>query len=296
MKRPITGNITIVLFGLLLLAGCSRQPNLSLTVGAKANTEQMLLGEITAQHLEKKLGARVMRSFDVSTTTLAYQGLMMTNIDILPEDTTAIVATILKEAVDSDPSVGYERAKGELQRIAHIDVLPPLGIRHKFAMVVRAETANQRKIKTLSDAAKSEQGWSLAVTPEFQDRPDGFSALMGKYSLPLMIAARAVDPHQTYNALASKQVDMISGVDTDGPLAGPDYVVLADDQGALRESQTCLLVRQEQIDRFPGLRQALAELSGKFSNESIRKMNYDVGVAHHAVAQVVSEFLRKAGL
>jgi glycine betaine/choline ABC-type transport system substrate-binding protein len=280
----------------LLLGGCSRAPKAAFIVGAKPGTEPAIVAEAAAQHLEKRLGAPVTRKFDVATTTMAYQGLLMTDVDIFPEDTTAIVSAVLKERVDPNPAVVFERAKSELMRLARIEVLPPLGIRHRYAMVVSAAKAAERRLETLSEACRSEPGWTLAVTAEFQDRPDGFGALMGKYNLPLRVAARTVDPRKLYSTLSEKQADMIAGFDTDGALESPEVAALADDRKAFEETRTCLLVRQEALQKFPAARAALEELSGKFSNDRIRKLNYQVDVRGRPVKDVAAEFLREAGL
>jgi osmoprotectant transport system substrate-binding protein len=44
------------------------------------------------------------------------------------------------------------------------------------------------------------------------------------------------------------------------------------------------------------LRNALAQLSGKFSTESMQKLNYEVDGKHRQVGEVAREFLQSAGL
>ena len=44
------------------------------------------------------------------------------------------------------------------------------------------------------------------------------------------------------------------------------------------------------------LRPALAELSGKFNLEIMRKLNAQVDIEHRAVAAVAADFLTQAGL
>jgi len=44
------------------------------------------------------------------------------------------------------------------------------------------------------------------------------------------------------------------------------------------------------------LRPALAELSGKFNLETMRKLNAQVDIEHRAVAAVAADFLTQAGL
>ena len=46
----------------------------------------------------------------------------------------------------------------------------------------------------------------------------------------------------------------------------------------------------------PGLREALLELSGKFSNQKMQGLNFQVDGQHRPVAEVAAGFLKDAGL
>ncbi len=89
---------------------------------------------------------------------------------------------------------------------------------------------------------------------------------------------------------------MIAARATDGHLTSPEWKVLADDRKVFTSYQACLLVRQDKLAQTPQLKAALAELSGKFSADTMRKLNAQVDVEHRPVAAVAAEFLTKAGL
>ena len=59
---------------LLALAGCSGEKHLS--IGAKNFTEQTILGEIIAQHIEHRLHQPVERKLGLGGTMLAQQALL----------------------------------------------------------------------------------------------------------------------------------------------------------------------------------------------------------------------------
>jgi len=280
---------------IILIAGCARQTT-ALAVGSYSSTERMILAEIAAQVLEKQTGAPVIRRFDAAGTQDAYQSLMLGNLDVYPEDAVSIVVKVLKETVDPNPDVAFERVRGEMVRLARIQALNPLGIHSRIAMVIRAADQKDGGIQNLSRAAGSGQAWTVGYTSEFESRLDGYSALMSTYKLPLKVAAKPYPPGALYPALAGRQVTMISAHDTDGPLLGSNFVALKDDMEAFRESLTCLLVRQGALDADPRIRPSLDRLSGKFTSESIQKLNYQVDVRKRPVKDVATEFLRTAGL
>src|ERR1700694_3942868 len=118
--------LTLCLVTLLTSAlGGSTQ---TIIVGSMNSTEQVLLSEIVAQHLERRLGRKVERRPDLGDTRLAYQGLPGGEISLYTEDTGSIVTEILKEMPADDASLIFERAKGEMKRMAQTDLLNPLGI------------------------------------------------------------------------------------------------------------------------------------------------------------------------
>ena len=45
--------------------------------------------------------------------------------------------------------------------------------------------------------------------------------------------------------------------------------------------------------RNSGMREALQELSGKFTNQTMQQLNYQVDGEHRAVSQVAAEFLKE---
>ena len=275
--------------GLLVSCGSSKKP---IIVGSKDETEQMILGEIVAQHVERRLGRTVVRRTGLGSTGVVYQAILSDSIGIYPEYTGLIESEILKEPADKDPQIVFARVKREMDRIAHLDVLDSLGLDNPSAMVVAAKGAE--KIANLTDAARAEARWKLGMTYEFQSRGDALQAL-APYRLPVA-ATRVIDPKQLFAALEKGDVNMIATRATNGHLMSPDWKIVADDQKVFPSYEACLMVRKDLIMAEPMLRPALAELSGKFNLETMRKLNAQVDIEHRAVAAVAADFLTQAGL
>jgi len=273
-----------------LLASCtsSKKP---LVVGSKNETEQMLLGEIVAQHLEHRLGRPVERRLGLGNTAILYQALLSGEIGIYPEYTGLIESEILKEPANSDPQIVLTRVRQEMARITQVEVLDPLGFDNPSVMVV--PSAGMERIASLSDIVKAGNRMNLGVSFEFQSRSDGLKAL-APYHLPLD-SVRAAESKQLFAWLAKGDVDMIAARATDGRLT-PEWKILADDQKVFPPYQACLLARQDLIAADPALRPALAELSGKLHEDTMRKLNAEVDAANRPLATVASDFLAQVGL
>ncbi len=65
-----------------------------------------------------------------------------------------------------------------------------------------------------------------------------------------------------YRALNGRQVDIIAGNSTDGPIKAFHLAVLQDDKHYFPPYQAVPLVRQEALDRWPQLKAALCRLGG----------------------------------
>jgi osmoprotectant transport system substrate-binding protein len=293
MDRTKAFGLTLAAIALLSAScGKSKKP---IVVGSKNFTEQVVLGEIIAEHLEHRLGRPVKRQLNLGGTLISYQALQNGEISLYPEYTGTVEAEILKETPAADPAQVYERSRLELLRRNQIDLLAPLGIDNKFVMVIAGDDARQRKIETLSQAAEVKDGWKLGMGYEFQQRMDGMPAL-NLYHLPMSAAPRSMDLGLMYKALEEKQVTMIAANSTDGPLAAHDWTVLKDDRDAFGSYQACIMVREEVLKGEPGLKAALDELSGKFTNDLMRKLDAAVDVQHRQPSTVAAEFLAQAGL
>ena len=76
------------------IVGCTKER--PITVGSKNFTEQVILGEIVAQHLEHRLGRHVDRQLNLGGTLLVHQALVNGDIDLYPEYTGTALTTVLK--------------------------------------------------------------------------------------------------------------------------------------------------------------------------------------------------------
>ena len=274
--------------------GCSREH--LLTVGSKNFTEQVILGEIVAQHVSLRLSERVDRKLNLGGTLLAHQALVKGDLDLYPEYTGTALTAVLKRRLSSDPAAVLAKVKAEYLSRFKIHWLDPLGFNNTFAMVIRGEDARKYQIETLSDAATHANGWTLGVGYEFQQRPDGLAGLLKTYKLPLKRSPRTMDLGLLYRALEQKQVNMVAASATDGLLSVLDVKVLKDDKRYFPPYQASLAVRADALVKHPPLKRALEQLSGLFSDEIMRTLNYQVDGKNRPVSEVAMTFLRAAKL
>lgn len=271
----------IVILVIALLCGCSSKSRI--VVGSKNFTEQVLLGEIVAQHLEKRLGVPVDRKLNLGGTLLTHEAIKSGSIDVYPEYTGTAITAVLKQTPSSDAADVFERVRKEYTSNWGLTWLPPLGFDNTFAMVVR----NDVKASSLSEAV-NEKSWTLGAGYEFQQRVDGLPGLLKMYPLKLTGTPMNMDLGLLYSALQSGKVDMVAASSTDGLLSVMPVKVLADDKRYFPPYQCALILRNES-----NLAGVLSELSGKFDNATMRRLNHAVDGQHRSVREVAAEALSK---
>jgi osmoprotectant transport system substrate-binding protein len=273
----------------LSLAGCSgSQTGGTLRVGSKNFTEQVVLGEIIAQHLEHRLHQKVERRLNLGGTLLAHQALLAGEIDLYPEYSGTALVAVLKEPIQTDPAAVLGLVRAEYASRFHVTWLDSLGINNGFAMVVRGDN---KYLKTLTDTTRDARPWVLGLGYEFEQRVDGLKALQKTYSLrPSQI--KTMDLGLLYQALEGGQVNMIAANATDGLLSKLNVKVLEDDKHAFPPYELSIAAREDRLNTLPGLRAALTELSGKFSDRKMQELNYQVDGRPRPVAEVAAEFLQ----
>jgi glycine betaine/choline ABC-type transport system substrate-binding protein len=251
------------------------------TVGSKNFTEQVLLGEIVAQHLEQRLHIEVNRILNLGGTLLAHQALVTGAIDVYPEYTGTALTAILKKPADKDPAVAWETVAREYRAKFKIQWMPPLGFDNSFAMAVRQE----QPFQTLSEAARRPAPWKVGVGYEFVKRPDGLAGLISTYQLRIDGPPKEMDLGLLYPAIEQGQVEMAAVNTTDGLIEAMHLRVLTDDKHYFPPYQAALLTRRADLEG------PLKELSGKLDTATMRRLNYEIDGRHHSPADVAREFL-----
>lgn len=283
---------TAALLGMaLLFASCGRSNRI--IIGSKNFTEQIILGEIAAQQIENTLHAPVERRLDLGGTMLAHLALKDGQIDLYPEYTGTALSAVLKQPLLTNQAQVFTTVARLYEQRFHLHWMDPLGFNDSFAMAVRTEDARKLSAPTLTAAA--ERSWRLGVGYEFLTRPDGLARLDAVYHLRWNGLPKTMDLGLLYRALNHGQVDMAAANTTDGLLTSNRYTVLQDVKHAFPPYQACFVVRDDVLDKTPGLRNALAALSGAIDDAAMRQMNRRVDIDHVPVVRVAADFLSNLG-
>jgi osmoprotectant transport system substrate-binding protein len=279
-----------------VFSSCHKAPERKITIGSKFFTEQVILAELLAQHIEARTGIPVERKTNLGGTLLVHKALLAGGLDLYVEYTGTALTSVLNQAPSGDSSAVYARVKSLYADRFHLEVTEPLGFENTFAMVIRGDDAQRLHLRTMSDLAPIAPKWRVGVGYEFLERPDGFRGWSERYGLHFGDKPRVMDLGLIYRALVDQQVDIVAGNSTDGLIDSLGLVALQDDRHYFPPYDAVPIVRQSTLARFPQLRGALADLAGNISESDIRRLNYAVEGQLQEPAEVVRQFRAAKGL
>ena len=270
----------------LLVAGCRSGDRV--VVGSKNFSEQVLLGEIVAQAIERA-GVAVDRRLNLGGTFVCDRALRAGEIDVYVEYTGTAYTAILKHAPGPDREQVLRELRAEYAA-AGLEWLRPLGFENTFAIIARGDDARRLGLRSISDLAAHPE-FRAAFGYEFMERADGFPGLAKAYGITLRQSPRVMDLGLLYRALVDRHADVIAGNSTDGQIASLDLRVLDDDRHYFPPYDAVPVARRATLDKYPALRAVLEALGGRVSADEMRRLNYRVFGVRASAEQVAREFL-----
>lgn len=267
----------------------------TIRVASKNFTEQLILGELMAQLIERNEGFAVERRFNLGGTMICHGALSEGEVDLYAEYTGTGLTAILKRQVVSDPDRALAIVRKEYRERFGLEWLGPFGFNNTYAITVRGGDAMARGWERISDLAAEAGGLKAGFTAEFAEREDGYPGLKVKYGFRFG-EVRDLDPAIMYGAIAKREVDVICAFATDGRIAAFGLKPLADDLGYFPPYYAAPVVRRDTLRAHPDLRVVLAPLEGMLTTKAMQRLNYDVDRNKRRPADVAREFLAARGL
>jgi osmoprotectant transport system substrate-binding protein len=278
----------VLLSSFVSSCGKSRQPHL--TIGSKFFTEQVILAELLAQHIEARTGVHVERKSNLGGTLLCHKALLSGDLDLYVEYTGTALTAVLNESPSPDPHDVYHRVQQGYAQRFNLEVTEPLGFENTFAMVVRAQDAQRLQLHNTSDIVPFAPKMRAGFGYEFLERPDGYRGWSQLYSLHFAARPSVMDLGLIYRALVDNKVDIVAGNSTDGLIDALHLVPLVDDKHYFPPYDAVPIVRRDALAKFPQLRPALADLANKISAQEMRHLNSEVDANQRDPAVVVRAF------
>jgi osmoprotectant transport system permease protein len=290
-RRAVAAGIVAIALSLTAVAAYAFMPRAQrIIVGSKNFTEQVILGEIVAQAVERYAGLEVDRRLNLGGTFICDRALRAGEVDVYVEYSGTALTAVFREPVNRDPAAALELVRRHYAQ-GGVTLRKPLGFDNTFAILVRGSEARALGLTRLSQLAARAPAWRAAFGYEFLEREDGYRGLAAAYGLRFRDPPRVMDLTLIYRALADGQVDVIAGDATAGLIDALDLVALEDDRRYFPPYEAVPVVHASTLLRHPQLGDALDRLAGRIDAAAMRRMNHAVDGQRRDPADVAREFL-----
>jgi osmoprotectant transport system substrate-binding protein len=273
-----------------LPAGCASTPPNGVAVGSKDFTEELILGEMYAQLLERA-GLNVVRKLDLGGTQVAMAALQRGDIDLYPEYTGTALVTELKLHPGKDAAANYATVKRAYASQYALAWLTPAPFNDTQALATTQAVRARYALTTLDDLAKAAPQLRLGTIPEFTKREDGLPGLQRAYGGFQFKDVKLFEIGLKYEALATGQVDVVVAFGTDGQIDVDHLYVFVDDRHFWPAYQVAPVVRQATLAKFPAIASALDPLAPLLTDDVMRGLNAQVDGAKKDPVDVARAFL-----
>ena len=267
-------------------------------IATKPMTEQYILGEMLGLLIEQAgYTVEITKGVGGGTNNI-HPAMKSGEFDLYPEYTSSGWVLVLNHQAEGvDDGEMFAQLKQEYQEKFNMTWVGMYGFNNTYTIAVRGDVAAEYGLENTSDLAAVAGNLSFGGNPDYIERQDGFPALCQTYGLDFGNVVD-IDIGLKYQALSNGDIDVTNAFTTDAQLANPDtkLVTLADDKHLQVNYFCSTVVRQDALERFPGLEDVLMQMNGLLSEQEMASLNYKVEVEGLDELDVARDFLMQKGL
>ncbi|MBQ9990048.1 MAG: glycine/betaine ABC transporter substrate-binding protein [Lachnospiraceae bacterium] len=265
-------------------------------IATKPMTEQYILSEMLKLVIEEAGYEVEITKGIAGGTSNIMPAMEKGEFDLYPEYTSSGWVMVLKQdpkgMTDEEILEGLKEQYPEQFDMSWIGLY---GFNNTYAVAVRKEVADEYNLTKTSDLAAVADKLVFGGNPDYLEREDGFNLVCETYGLEFK-AVKDIDISLKYAAMEAKDIDVTNGNTTDAQLGRGDVVVLEDDK-KLQVNYLCsTVVRNDALEQFPGLQEAIEKLDGCLTDTEMAGLNYAVEVEGKNEADVARDYLVSKGI
>lgn len=302
-RRKVRQGVTFAALAVLILAMLSAVivPKIGkgdrVVISSKPEVEGQIIGNLLADLIEAKTDLEVERNLGLGSTAIIYNAIMSGEIDLYPEYSGSAYAGVYGKT--SEPGMTAEEVVEEVRALMDGDGLiftEVYGFNNRYSLGVLPEFAEKHHLETISDLEPISGRLVLACDQEFPHRSDGIPALQKVYKNLKFSKHLQFQGALMYDAMMTKQVDVMTPFTTDALRLKYDITILEDDKSAFSNYNMATVLSKKIVEAHPELLEVLSLLDNNISDDEMTAMNYDVVVNGKSTAEAAHEFLISKGL
>jgi osmoprotectant transport system substrate-binding protein len=261
--------------------------------GAFNFTESTVLANIYAQAATAAgVPSEVMPN--VGPREVVYPMLFNGELGVVPEYSGTAVVALGGEATSDADKTHDELAA--LMKEKGVGVLDSADAVNRNAIAVTLDTATSLNVRTMSDLAAIAPTLTLGGPAECPQRPLCIPGLETTYGIKFKSFVPLDPGVQTASSLLRDEVGAALVFTTDASISPFTLVLLDDDKGMYPADNVTPVVRQDVLDQYPQLADALNKVSAAMTTRELRALNYTVSLAGEQPDQAAKTWLEDHGL
>lgn len=257
----------------------------SVSVGSKAFTESVILGEMITQ-AGRLAGLDMTHKQDLGGTQFLWNALLAGDLDVYPEYTGTLLQEVLLDFNLTDAA-----QLDSLLATMGLGITAPLGFNNTYALGMRANHATGLGIETISDL-RNHPNLTFGFSNEFLDRGDGWPSLNVRYAFP-QTNIQGLQHDLAYRGLANGDIDVIDLYSTDAEIAYYDVQPLIDDRQHFSRYDAVIVYRKDLATRAPAFVAWLHRLEGVIAESTMVRLNASAKLDRVPEREVAANFLRE---
>ena len=284
----------------ILTSSCSNQSNNTpsdsdeIIIGHKPFTEQYILSNALKLLIEEKTNIKVSLKEMVDTQAL-HPAIVNGDIDLYPEYTGTVWKVVLNKDSTPDEKLMLKVLKDYYLDTFNLKVFNPYGLNNTYTLAMKDSLASSLNIITYSDLAKESQNLIFGAEIEFFERSDGFYNLAKTYNMKFK-EVKEFQVYEKYDLISKDYVQVIDAFATDGYIEENNLRILIDDKSFFPPYYCTTIARNESLEKYPKLKEALLLLENNISNQDMIYMNFQVENKKLSPRDVARNFLLSKGL
>lgn len=283
---------------MLVVTGCAAGGGGdTITVAGKPWTEQYILTHMMSEVIEAKTDLKVNRQDGLGETDVLHQAIVDGDIDVYADYTGTGLLVVLKDELrpDDTPEAIYDRVKSQYADKFNLTWMQPFGFNNTYALAMRKAHADDLGLTKVSDLKNVPGELVLGAPGSFYEREDGYDNMVKAYGLDFK---DSVDMNESlmYSAVRDGEVDVITAFSTDGRIPRYDLKILEDDKRYFPPYYAVPIVRNEILEKYPEVGEALQLLGSILTDEKMQELNSQVDIDKKEPRDVAREFLQKEGI
>lgn len=281
-------------------SGSGELDGVSITVGSKDFTENILLGKMLVEALENE-GADVKDKTNLGGTSVNRKSLTSGDIDVYPEyNGTGWTVHLGHSDPSQDPKELYEKTAAEDLKKNNIKWIGTSPFNDTYGFAANGDLAKQEggfDFQSMADYLKAHQDATLCLESEFPDRPDGlilFEKATG-YTVPKS-QTKILDTGLIYTQTAKGACQFGEVFTTDGRITALN-LDLVEDPGVMIIYNVSFTMDNDVYSKHAEVYDRIVDkILGDLDNKKMAALDAKVDVDGDSPDDVAEDYLKEVGL